>query len=85
MSDALPTTDADPAVGRPRRALRALRRFAARPAMRRWLRRSVPIALWTTAVVNALLLVLLGLAMAVPLPARDARWSQVVEYRRGME
>ena len=33
--------------------------------------------------INALLLLLLGLAYAVPLPDRDAGWSVVVEYRDG--
>src|SRR5688572_20643563 len=50
---------------------------------RRALRRFVHVSLWTITVINALLAVLLVLAYALPMPVRDARWSQVVEYRDG--
>ncbi len=56
-----------PACGR-------LRRLALRVALR---------ATWLITCVNAVFLVVLALALAIPLPDRDAGWSTVVEYRDG--
>jgi penicillin-binding protein 1C len=46
-------------------------------------RRLLRWALWAITVVNAVALVGLGLAFAIPLPARGTDWSVAVEYRDG--
>lgn len=56
---------------------------AAGTPLRRVLLRLARPALWTITIVNGALLALVALAYAIPLPARDAGTSVVVEYRDG--